>query len=463
MGSEIKSGIGIIAAILAFTLIPAGIGGGLLYLRHAALRDTEAAKSWIETPCEIETCEWTSAGSDNGPSLDLVFLYIVDGKEYRNDRIDLLIGSMGDDHIMEKRIYEAFPKGASAVCYVNPNDPQDSVFDREHAAGATQRLWLLAFPFVCVGAGFALMLLRVIVMALFEQRTEGSSHIPNHITGQHDPPRSIPWHSQIAVLAGATRMQVAWLFVVGFFFVFIMLDGPACWMRFFDVIPTDLVVQGKITDVNRLDSQEFGMTVYQNFFEYDVDGQTYRGDSFTRGKRYSTDDVVEINCDSDDPASGSIGGARPSEFSWWHSLIPLGVVVLLVFGLVCMYKQNVRALWLMRVGKLATARRLQGQTASEQIEEPHATQTSQFYFGQGQGYVQARWYSPPDQKKNKWLRANETVRVLYHPNKPKNNVILDDDLTSVTAGTRNAMDNLMYSYAAPMGILAIIFLLYNVI
>ncbi|GJM25134.1 MAG: hypothetical protein DHS20C16_15490 [Phycisphaerae bacterium] len=461
MGSEIKSGIGILAAILAFTLIPLGIGGGLLYLRHAALRDTELAKSWVETPCEIETCEWTSSGSDDGPSLDLVYRYQVDGKEYRNDRIDLLIGSMGDDDIMERRIYKDFPKGATAVCYVDPTDPQNSVFDREHAANATWRLWMLAFPFVCTGIGFGLMMLRVGVVALFENRTKETSGIPNHVTGNKEPPRSIPWHTQIAVLAGATGMQVAWLFVVAFFFVFIMLDGPGCWARLFDVIPTDLTVQGKITDVIDADAEEFGITVYQNLVEYEVDGQKYSGDSFTRGRRHSVGDVVEVNCDSDDPANGSIGGARPSEFSWWHSSIPLGVLVLLLFGLGCMYKQNIRALWLMRVGKLATARRLQGMTASEQIEESHASQASQFYFEHDQGYIQAKWYSPPNQKKKKWQRANESVRVLYHPNQPKNNVILDDELTGVTAGTRNAVDNLMHSYAAPMGILAIAILLYN--
>ncbi len=462
MGSEIKSGLGILAAILAFTLIPAGIGGGLLYLRHATMRDTEAAKSWTETPCTIKKCEWVSSSSDDGGShLDLVYSYEVDGETYENDRIDLLIGSMGDDDIMEKRVYESHPVGSTAVCYVDPNDPQNSVFDREHAANATGRLWLLAFPFVCVGAGFALMLLRVIVIAVFGGGTVDDSDAPNHVLGQREPPRSIPWHTQIAVLAGASGMQVAWLFVVGFSFVFIILDGPACWARLFDVIPTDLVVQGTITNVDAQDGHEFGMTVYRNFFEYEVEGQTYTGDSFTRGKKYDKGDTVEINCDSDDPTNGSIGGARPSEFSWWHSSIPLGVLALLLFGLVCMYKQNIRALWLMRVGELATARRLQGKTASEQIEESHGTQASQFYFEHEQGYVQALWYSPPNQKKSKWQRANETARVVYHPRNPKNNVIFDDDLRSVTATTRSAAENLMHSYAAPMGILAIVILLLN--
>jgi hypothetical protein len=461
MGSEIKSGLGIIAALLAFALVPLGVGCGLLYLRHAALRDTEAAKSWVKTPCEIETCEWTSSGGDGGPSLDLVYRYEVEGKEYRNDRIDLLIGSMGDDDIMEKRIYESFPKGARAVCYVDPNDPQNSVFDRDHASGATSRLWMLAFPFVCTGIGFTLMLLRVTVEAVFMNRVEETTGVPNTVTGQRDPPRSIPWHTQFAVLSGPRGSQVAWLFVVACTFVFILLDGPACWARLFDVIPADVRVEGKITDVNELDSREFQITVYQNFFEYEVDERKYTGDSYTRGRRFNVDETVEIECDSDDPANGTISGARPSEFSWWHSAVPLGVLVLLVFGLACMYKQNIRALWLMRTGLLARARRLQGHTASEQIEEQYATQASPFYFEHEQGYVQAKWYSPPNSRNRKWFRANKTIRVLYSPKKPKNNVILDEDLVRVTAGTRTALDNLSSSYAAPMGILAIVVLLYN--
>ncbi|HNO76688.1 MAG TPA: DUF3592 domain-containing protein [Phycisphaerae bacterium] len=462
MGSEIKSGLGILAAILAFTLIPLGIGGGLLYLRHAAVRDTEAAKSWIETPCTIKTCEWGTQGSgDDRAYLNLVYVYEFAGKTYENDRIDLLIGSMGDDDIMERAIYEAHPAGTTASCFVDPNDPQNSVFDREHAAKATNRLWLLAFPFVCVGVGFALMLLRIAVVAIFGGGTVDDSDGPNLILGQNEPPRSIPWHTQVAVLAGASGMQVAWLFVVAFFLIFIILDGPACWARLFDVIPPDVKVLGKITHVDALNSHEFGITIYQNFFEYEVDGQKYTGDSFTRGKRYSQGDTVEINCDSDAPSNGSIGGARPSEFSWWHSSIPLGVLALLFFGLACMYRQNIRVLWLMRIGKLATARRLQSRTASEQIDEPHATQSSQFYFEHDQGYVQARWYSAPNQKKSKWQRANETVQVVYHPNNPKNNVIFDDELKSVTAANRSAAENLMHSYAAPMAILAIIVLLYH--
>ena len=100
--------------------------------------------------------------------------------------------------------------------------------NREHASGATGRLWMLAFPFVCTGIGFSLLLICVVVEALFIQRVEGATGVPSRVTGQRDPPRSIPWHT-----------QVAWLFVVAFVFVFLLLDGPACWGRLFDIIPSE--------------------------------------------------------------------------------------------------------------------------------------------------------------------------------------------------------------------------------
>ena len=85
------------AKLIGFIVLAAAsltVAGCLLTTRYLTLRDTQAAQSWVATPCVMEKCEFVSAG-EGGRQLDIRYRYEFDGKEYRGDRLDLLIGTNG--------------------------------------------------------------------------------------------------------------------------------------------------------------------------------------------------------------------------------------------------------------------------------------------------------------------------------------------------------------------------------
>ncbi len=412
------------AGLVALAVVPLGVASALLFVRHRAIRDTESARSWVETPYTIERCQFVGGtSSESRRTLEIVYRYEVDGATYRGDRLDLLIGSMGDDNVLEERVHASFPPGASAVCYVNPRDPSQAVFDRDHAAKAARNLWLLAFPFLCIGVGFCYLLLSTFMRVT----ARDDAHAPL----QTSPPRHIGLLRSAAVLAGPASAQVAWLFVVSFLFVFVMLDGPASYARLFTQV-RQTQTTGQITDARVIDQHELSVPVYQYTFTYSVGDQAYTGQSFTRGQRFREGESVSITYDPANPATASIAGARPSSFTWWHSLIPLGVLLLLALGLGGMYVNSVRALRLCRHGHVARAHRGAG---SGQTDPDLATMVSDFYSEANGHRYPARWYSPGKHGRPRRRLAGEPVLdVLYDPLAPHRNVVIEDALDEVLRG-----------------------------
>ncbi len=464
MSSDSTGSVGAYLGLLAFATLPLAVGCGILYLRHATLRDTELAKSWVETPCTVERCEFVEGlGDDDRPALEIVYRYEAEGQEYRSDRLDLLTGSMGDDDIMENRVHQNFPPGAKTFCYVDPKDPSNAVFDRDHALGSTDRLWILAFPFVCTGLGFWLVLTRSFAGALLVKRTEQRGDSASTDLIGASPPRSISWHTSFAVLAGPSGAQVAWLFVVGFTLVFVIFDGPRCYARLFNFWTVDGQVEGLVTDVSQLESEELGVALFQNLFEYKVGGQVFDGQSYTRGKNYGVGDAVPVTYDMANPHQGRITGTRQSEFTWWHGAVPLGILFLLVLGLAGMYRHNLRALVLLRGGVVGVGRRLQSQIVAERGEGDIASIQSPYYFEVGPRHYRAKWYGSGNAKRRRRKSRDgadrDQVDVLYHPRKPKKNVILDGGLAEILMGNRTILDNFSHAAAGPLAMTAILLLL----
>jgi hypothetical protein len=130
------------------------IGGLFTYLMW--LRpwlDTRASTNWIEKPCVIRSSGLkTHSGGDGGPtySIDITYAYVIDGEEFIGTRYDFT-NSTSSSRGWRKRVVDAYPPGRKTVCYVNPDDPLDSVLLREMSSDA----WfgLLGGVFVLVGVG----------------------------------------------------------------------------------------------------------------------------------------------------------------------------------------------------------------------------------------------------------------------------------------------------------------------
>jgi hypothetical protein len=492
-----RRGVAHLLAFVLFALVSFGVAAALLAVRHFALSETEAARRWVETPCVIETNEWTRPRGRKRISLELVYRYEIAGKSYRGDRLDLLAGSMGDDAAWEKRIFERHRPGSRAVCYVDPDNPANSVFDRDNAATKSRNLLLLAFPFLCVGTTFSL------VIAIFVTAVVGKPSLDVQTAAQRGwgsppspPPRKVSLLQRAAVLAGPLGSQVALPFLVGFTFVFAILDGPNQYRQLIWPETRDGEAQGSVTSVRQLPHRELHHSVYEYEVAYEVDGTRYTTTGATWGQEYDRGDEVTVMFPTDRPEKGVIAGARQSQFAWWHGAIPLAVVVLLALGLTGMYAHNFRVMRLLACGEVAQAKwalpHASGGVAADDdptktgYEVPTAETQYQFEvhgvayaahsFGPApRGAVLRSKVDPPGKSPNRKRRRKgapnqnldrsspasqppatpPTAPVLYNRQRPRRNVLLHGHLDDVVRGQLSRAHMILCCAPAPMAAIAI--------
>jgi hypothetical protein len=110
------------------------------------------ARSWPVVPCIILSSEVETHDSDDGYtySVAIVYRYEVGGRAFTSDRYKFFGGS-SSGRTGKEAIVDQYPRGSTAVCYVNPTDPTDAVIQRgfswEMAFG------LIPFVFALIGVG----------------------------------------------------------------------------------------------------------------------------------------------------------------------------------------------------------------------------------------------------------------------------------------------------------------------
>lgn len=106
------------------------------------------AQSWDPTPCTVLSSR--VAGDGETYSVELVYSYTVDDRQYQSDRYDF-VNVTTSSHEGKAEVVRQNPPGKSATCYVNPADPSDAVFSR----GFSSDMWfgLFGLPFLLAGAG----------------------------------------------------------------------------------------------------------------------------------------------------------------------------------------------------------------------------------------------------------------------------------------------------------------------
>lgn len=131
------------AAAGAAVLLP--FGGYLLATSARWLRRIRGSRTWVETPCEVESIR--AVGVEDY-EVEITFAYAVGAATYRSDRYSFAAGvAVTDAHQVAAR----HPAGSRAVCYVNPADPADAVFVR--SANVLPTLLLLAAGGIATGCG----------------------------------------------------------------------------------------------------------------------------------------------------------------------------------------------------------------------------------------------------------------------------------------------------------------------
>ena len=116
------------------------------------------ARSWPATRCMILSSQVQSHRGDSTTySMDVLYSYEVNGREFRSNRHSFMGGS-SSGHKGKAAIAARYQPGSSSTCYVNPSDPSEAVLER----GFTATMWIGLIPlvFVLVGVGGIIGTLR---------------------------------------------------------------------------------------------------------------------------------------------------------------------------------------------------------------------------------------------------------------------------------------------------------------
>ncbi|HPF41676.1 MAG TPA: DUF3592 domain-containing protein [Phycisphaerae bacterium] len=448
--------VGIVIAVLALACLSVGLG--LHYFRHSAVKTLHDARNWIATPCEITKNEWVSGDGDR--SLVVSYTYRVGDETFTGDTLDAVPGRFGDDDEFEEMIHRAVPKGARTVCYVDPTDPSHAILDRDHGADAPRRMWLLAFPFTSVGLAFLVFGVSACLGGA-TQPSPGDPIAEATALLEQAPPRNIPLLTRLALLAGPSTDQIVWLFFVGFAYVFIIMDGPASYARLLNLSRPNATTIGHVTDVRDAAQEELFVGVNQFNVEYSVDGQTYATKGFLRGKPYDVGDEVRVEYDEENPAAGGLAGARATSMTWWHSAIPLGVLMLLGLGIVGMYGRNYRLQRLIRRGHIARAR--PRPLSYDESIRPSMT-LSNFEFEADGKVFPAKLFSPRTVNSKGEVNPTDDESespaplVLYDAGRPKRNILVARSLMMLIGRNRSTADRLL-DCAMPLIAIAVMIIL----
>ena len=109
-----------------------------------------AARAWTETPCVVVSSQVRNHSSSDGTtySVDILYSYTVNGREYKSNRYHF-IGGSSSGYQGKAAIVGRHSPGSRTVCYVNPGDPTDAVLER----GFTSGLWFGLLPLLFVAVG----------------------------------------------------------------------------------------------------------------------------------------------------------------------------------------------------------------------------------------------------------------------------------------------------------------------
>ena len=116
-----------------FFLIFFCVGLGILFpVGIIPYKRSQAAKSWVETPCTII---WSRVQSHKGDdsttySVDIFYKYEFNGEQHRSNRYKFMGGSSSGSSAKHK-IVKKYPARSQQICYVDPEVPERAVIKRD--------------------------------------------------------------------------------------------------------------------------------------------------------------------------------------------------------------------------------------------------------------------------------------------------------------------------------------------
>jgi hypothetical protein len=180
------------------------MGLGFFYVMLVRpLVQIQAARGWIETPCEIVSSQvGVHHGDDTTYSIDIAYKYEAGGREYQSDRYHFASGS-SSGRSGKQAVVDRYPPGKKTVCYVDPDDPTEAVIQREFTAD----LWFGLFPLIFVLVGAAGLLGTTGLIKIGSRKTSQAGYLPAQKFGRSG---RAGWKAELPVQAGPVTLKPQW-------------------------------------------------------------------------------------------------------------------------------------------------------------------------------------------------------------------------------------------------------------
>ena len=136
---------------LAFLGLMILVGMGFAF----SLLETIQSRRWVETPCTIKLSQMDRKASGK-MYWNVVYTYTFDGQEYTSRRFEIL--EFDSEHWSPiADLVDQFPPGRTAICYVNPSDPETAILSKR----VRRFVWLTSAPAAIILVGIAGMLMQI--------------------------------------------------------------------------------------------------------------------------------------------------------------------------------------------------------------------------------------------------------------------------------------------------------------
>lgn len=145
--------VALVFGILFFTIFFAVGFLGVWFMSLQPMAKVLDARNWIATPCTITMSQVVSTSGAKGGTtyrVDIHYSYDYQGQSHQGSRYKFVSGSTSG-MAGKQQIVSQYPVGSQQTCYVNPNDPTESVINR----GLTADVWFGMIPmvFCLIGLG----------------------------------------------------------------------------------------------------------------------------------------------------------------------------------------------------------------------------------------------------------------------------------------------------------------------
>lgn len=234
----IRAAIGVGILFGVFFLF--GFGLFIPFFVLPALKVAEA-RAWTPVECEIVSSGVRTQSGDDGDtySVEALYRYRVDGREYVSNRYQFMGGS-SSGYDRKAKAVERIPAGSVTSCYVDPEDPYEAVIDR--GFGLDFLFGLIPLLFGLIGAGglfFAFWVKR-------SARKQASLPSPSAVVATYKtgPTELEPSLGPLGKLGCAAMVALFWNGIVSVFLWVLVRDwraGSPDWFLALFLIPFVLI------------------------------------------------------------------------------------------------------------------------------------------------------------------------------------------------------------------------------